>query len=69
MKDTVILGVVASVAAMLIYDLLKRDLATLGQAVNPIDDKNVINTWFGTAYSQVTGSDQSFGADVYDWIH
>jgi len=36
---------------------------------NPTKEENLINQGFTSIYQDVFGSDQSLGADIYDWIH
>ncbi len=61
--------VALGVVGLLIYRQAKADAKALGQAVNPADSNNVINTWFNGAYQSVTGSQDTLGQDVYDILH
>ena len=46
-----------------------EEIEKIAKAVDPTDRENVINQWFERAYSDVTGSQSSPGADLYDWLH
>jgi len=46
-----------------------EQLGEIAKKVDPANEENVINQWFEDAYSDVTGSQQSPGADLYDWLH
>lgn len=37
--------------------------------INPVDESNIFNRGFESVWHAITGSDQSPGADIYDWIH
>ena len=39
------------------------------QAVNPLNNDNVINRGFTSIYQGVTGSEGTLGTDVYDIVH
>jgi len=41
----------------------------VGEAINPLNDENVFNKGATNAYQNITGSDQSMGADLYDYMH
>ena len=43
--------------------------AKVVQSVNPTDNRNLANRLFDWAYQGVTGSDDTLGADVADWLH
>jgi hypothetical protein len=38
------------------------------QAVNPLNNDNIINQGFDSAYQGITGSDGTLGSDVYDGV-
>ncbi|MBC3930364.1 hypothetical protein [Undibacterium curvum] len=38
-------------------------------AINPLNDDNVINTGAIDLYQKVTGSKGTIGTDLYDWLH
>lgn len=51
--------------AVLAYVLMKRGLS----AINPMDEKNVVNQAVTGVYKAITGSDGTIGTDIYDATH
>lgn len=49
--------------------LAKKYAPAIGTAINPLNPGNAANTAFNAVYQGVTGSEQTFGADVYDATH
>lgn len=44
-------------------------LASAGEAVNPVNRDNVFNRGAESLYTAITGSEDSPGADLADWVH
>lgn len=55
-------------AAVLAYVVITRGKAALN-AVNPMNNDNIINQGFTSLYQQLTGSEDTLGADIYDITH
>ena len=64
-KAVLALAVVGGAA----YLFMKSEVKALGAAVNPLDNNNVINSWFNRAYSKVTGSQDTLGEDIADLFY
>ena len=75
-KELIGLGVVAGV----LYLMVSRDLVKLWQAgvdrnaaaadaINPASDSNIFFKWSTDLYQKITGSKQTPGADLYDWMN
>ncbi len=47
----------------------RKQIKDFAKAVNPIDDKNVINQGFEAVYKNLTGRENNLGEDIYDWFH
>lgn len=54
---------------LVVYEVLKGDVADVAEAVDPTDPDNVINRKTEDAFKAVTGSDKGPGAALYDWLH
>lgn len=71
-KSVIAAAVVGAGAVWFVKRLIKQgaeEIEKIAKAVDPTDRENVINQWFERAYSDVTGSQSSPGADFYDWLH
>lgn len=44
-------------------------IADVGEALNPFNNDNVINTTFTDYYRMITGSTGTLGTDIYDLTH
>lgn len=47
----------------------KQAAKEVAQAVNPLNQDNIFNTGFDAVYQSLTGSKDTLGADIADWIH
>lgn len=52
-----------------VIDGLKNAAVETGDAINPVNDDNIFNRGFNAVWQKVTGSPESFGADMYDLVH
>jgi hypothetical protein len=66
--DYKVVAAAAIVGAIAVW-AAKKSIASVAQAVNPADEKNVVNTWFNSVTKSITGNDEPIGAQIYDWLH
>lgn len=63
----------AGAAAVVVLALVARKgvivAADAAQAINPLNNDNVINRGFTSVYQTVTGSEGTLGTDIYDFTH
>ena len=71
-KTIIATAIVGAGAVWLAKRTIKEGVEVAGdivKKVDPVNPKNVFNDWFEAAYTSVTGSANSPGADLYDWLH
>jgi hypothetical protein len=47
----------------------EKAVTAVAQAVNPVSQKNVFNRGFNALTKSVTGSEETLGERVSDWMH
>ena len=68
-KNVMIVGGAALVVAWYLQSKARETVAAVGHAVNPVNQDNVFNSWFNSAYRAVTGSSGTAGTDIAGWLN
>lgn len=68
-KSVIAAALLGAGAVWLAKKAITKGVKEVAEKVNPADPDNVINEWFEDTYSFMTGSENSPGADLYDWLH
>mgnify|MGYP000277123285 CR=1 FL=1 len=63
------IGVVAVLGLWYLKNQTVEAAKEVGEAVNPINRDNIFNRAFNATYTAITGSEDSLGADIADWLH
>lgn len=69
-KGYLMLAGFGAVLAYLVYRQVSKGLAAVGEAVNPLSDKNAAYSATNAVGAAVTGDkDFSLGSSIFDWFH
>lgn len=69
MKKEVIFYGIGALALLAVGYYLTQKAGSVVDAVNPANPDNVVNKTFTDAYQSITGSSDTLGGSIYDWIH
>lgn len=68
-KAVLALGLVGAIAVYFLKKQATAAMSAVGQAINPVSSSNIAYQGASALTSAVTGSNESLGAQIYDWFN